>query len=156
MPMRLNLLAANDGLEQASTPDRPMILTPHPAEAARLLGSESAVIQNDRVAAAQKLARLSRSVVVLKGCGTVVAAADGRYGICPLGNPGMASGGTGDVLTGVIAAMLAQGLDAWTAARVGAVAHAAAGDRAAVEIGEIGLTASDIVHYLPSVLNPDS
>jgi len=130
------------------------VLTPHPAEAGRLLGLSAAEVQQDRVSAAQALADKSGAVVVLKGCGTVVSEPDGRYAICPLGNPGMASAGTGDVLSGVIGAMLAQGLDAWAAATVGVVAHAAAGDRAASEIGERGLIASDLIERLPAVLNP--
>jgi NAD(P)H-hydrate repair Nnr-like enzyme with NAD(P)H-hydrate dehydratase domain len=95
------------------------------------------------------------AVVVLKGCGTVVADPAGRYAICPLGNPGMATAGTGDVLTGVIGALLAQGLDCWDAACAGVVAHARAGDLAAAAIGERGLLASDITRQLPAVLNPE-
>lgn len=130
------------------------ILTPHPAEAGRLLDCPAREVQNDRVAAAQSLAQRFDATVVLKGCGTVVAGPDGRYGICPLGNPGMASAGTGDVLAGVIGALIAQHLDLWTAAAAGVVAHAAAGDLAAAEIGERGLIASDITARLPRVLNP--
>jgi len=92
--------------------------------------------------------------VVLKGCGTVVADASGRYAICPLGNPGMATAGTGDVLAGVIGALVAQGLDLWQASVCGVVAHAAAGDLAAASIGERGMIASDIIEHLPGVLNP--
>ena len=94
------------------------------------------------------------AVVVLKGCGTVVAHPEGDYAICPLGNPGMATAGSGDVLTGVIGGLLAQGLSPWDAARAGVVAHAAAGDRAADRMGRRGLLATDIIGYLPSVLNP--
>ena len=152
----LNLVAADSGLEQLNSNNREMVITPHPAEAARLLGSDSQTIQSDRIGAAQELARRANCVTVLKGCGSVIAHPNGEYAICPLGNPGMASGGTGDVLTGVIGALLAQGLDAWAAAKVGVVAHAAAGDRAAIEIGERGLIASDLICKLPQVLNPDS
>jgi NAD(P)H-hydrate epimerase len=131
------------------------ILTPHPAEAARLLKSSAREIQSDRVGAALSLARLYRAVVVLKGCGTVVAAPDGRYAICPFGNPGMATAGTGDVLAGVIGAMVAQGIgDLWRAAMGGVLAHALAGDLAAAEQGERGMLASDITDRLPRVLNP--
>lgn len=150
----LNLIAADRSMGDYQDPGRPTVITPHPAEAGRLLGSGSGEVQADRVAAAQELARICGAVAVLKGCGTVVADRDGRYAICPLGNPGMASAGTGDVLAGVIAAMLAQGLEAWPAAVVGVVAHAAAGDRAATDIGERGLIASDIISRLPRVLNP--
>jgi NAD(P)H-hydrate epimerase len=119
-------------------------------------------VQGDRVTAAQELAQRFDAVVVLKGCGTVVAAADGRYAICPLGNPGMATAGSGDVLSGVIGGLLAQGLaqgsarglDCWDAATTGVVAHAWAGDLAAAAIGERGLLASDITRHLPAVLNP--
>ena len=130
------------------------ILTPHPAEAGRLLGCSAGEIQADRVGAAQRLAARYQAVVVLKGCGTVVADADGRYAICPLGNPGMATAGSGDVLSGVIGAMLAQGLSPWQAAQAGVVAHAAAGDLAAEQHGQRGLLASDISAFLPLVLNP--
>jgi len=140
--------------DAADLPGGGWVLTPHPAEAGRLLGSTAAEIQQDRVAAAQNLARRYRAVAVLKGSGTVVADADGRYAICPLGNPGMATAGSGDVLSGVIGAMLAQGLTPWEAACAGVVAHARAGDLAADEIGERGLMASDITRQLPAVLNP--
>jgi NAD(P)H-hydrate epimerase len=151
----LNLLAQQlPSLEEAELPLGRWILTPHPAEAGRLLGCSAADVQRDRVTAAQSLARRFQAVVVLKGCGTVIADPAERYAICPLGNPGMATAGSGDVLSGVIGAMLAQGLDAWDAACAGVVAHAAAGDRAALGIGERGLLASDITRMLPAVLNP--
>jgi len=131
------------------------ILTPHPAEAARLLKSSAFDVQSDRVGAALKLAGLYCAVVVLKGCGSVVAAPDGRYAICPFGNPGMATAGTGDVLAGVIGAVIAQGDgDLWQAAMGGVLAHALAGDLAAAEQGERGMLASDITALLPAVLNP--
>ena len=131
------------------------ILTPHPAEAARLLKSTARQVQSDRVGAAQAIARNFQAFVVLKGCGTVVAAPDGRYAICPFGNPGMATAGTGDVLAGVIGAMVAQGIDdLWQAAMAGVLAHALAGDLAAAQGGERGLLASDITRCLPHVLNP--
>ena len=151
----LTLVAQKNALATIEIPDREAVITPHPAEAGRLLGVSTSDIQQDRVSAALELARRAGCVTVLKGCGTVVAAADGRYAICPLGNPGMASAGTGDVLAGVIGALLAQGLNAWTAARVGVVAHAAAGDAAATRLGERGLMATDIVQLLPLVLNPN-
>jgi NAD(P)H-hydrate epimerase len=130
------------------------ILTPHPAEAGRLLGIQASEVQQDRVTRAQELAQRYNAVVVLKGCGTVIAGQDGRYAICPLGNPGMASAGSGDVLAGVIAALLAQGLSLWEAAATGVVAHARAGDIAAGLLGERGMLASDITQQLPTVLNP--
>jgi hydroxyethylthiazole kinase-like uncharacterized protein yjeF len=150
----LNLLAAEGSLECLHGSGRGVIMTPHPAEAARLLQVKTGQVHCDRVGAAQELADRSGAIVVLKGCGTVVAEPGGRYSICPLGNPGMASAGTGDVLAGVIGAMLAQGLGTWEAATAGVVAHAAAGDRAASAVGERGLIASDIIRWLPAVLNP--
>jgi NAD(P)H-hydrate epimerase len=119
-----------------------------------LLGKSAREVQNDRVAVAKELARRFAAIVVLKGCGTVVAEHGGRYAICPLGNPGMASAGTGDVLAGVIGAFVAQGLDLWDAAIGGVVAHASAGDLAAAKTGERGMIASDIISQLPAVLNP--
>lgn len=142
----LNLLAELG----AQRPD--MVLTPHPAEAARLLACSCAEVQADRVGAAQRLARQFQAVVVLKGVGTVVATPDGQWSICPLGNPGMATAGSGDVLTGVIAALLAQGLCSADAARLGVVAHAAAGDLAAGD-GQRGTLALDICTALRAVVN---
>lgn len=151
----LNLLAGlQTELSGGERPGGPWILTPHPAEAGRLLRCSAADVQSDRVSAALELADRFASVVVLKGCGTVIADARGRYAICPLGNPGMATAGAGDVLSGVIGAMLAQGLDAWEAALAGVVAHAAAGDLAAGQGGQRGMIASDITAFLPAVLNP--
>jgi NAD(P)H-hydrate epimerase len=129
------------------------VLTPHPAEAARLAGCTTAEIQADRVGHALGMAQKFNAVVVLKGCGSVMAEPAGAYAICPLGNPGMATAGCGDVLTGVIAGLLGQGLSPWHAALVGVVAHAAAGDRVAERQGRVGLLASDITSCLPLVLN---
>jgi len=145
----LNLLAAR--ARQSAIRRDDWILTPHPAEAARLLGCEVADIQLDRVAAAKAIADRYGASVVLKGCGTVVAGPSGQYSICPLGNPGMATAGSGDVLTGVIAAMLCLGLASHDAARAGVVAHAWAGDLAAAEHGQIAMLASDITAQLGSV-----
>jgi len=149
----LNLLARLSQ-ESVDLPRNNWILTPHPAEAGRLLGSSSREIQSDRVGAAQRIAERYQAIVALKGCGTVIAEPQGRYAICPFGNPGMASAGTGDVLAGVIGAMVAQGLDLWHATLAGVLAHALAGDLAAVQSGERGMLASDITAHLPAVLNP--
>jgi NAD(P)H-hydrate epimerase len=127
------------------------ILTPHPGEAAQLLSTSTASIQQDRVTAAQEIARRFRACVVLKGCGTVVADADGRYAICENGNPGMATAGSGDVLTGVIVALLGQGLSVFEAACTGALAHAMAGDLAVRKTGEMALLAGDITKNLANV-----
>lgn len=124
------------------------ILTPHPGEAARLLGSTPAKIQRDRFAAARAIATRYGGVCVLKGSGTLIAtASDPVIALCDRGNPGMASGGTGDILTGVIAALRAQGLSPADAAHLGVWLHASAGD-AAARGGEIGLMASDLLPYL--------
>lgn len=154
----LNLLARHHplGARRSRLPRGNWILTPHPAEAGRLLACSTRDIQQDRVTAAQRIAEGYDAFVVLKGCGTVISRPDGFYAICPFGNPGMATAGTGDVLTGVIAAMLAQGLSAWESATLGVVAHALAGDLAALQMGERGMIASDIIARLPTVLNPQN
>jgi hydroxyethylthiazole kinase-like uncharacterized protein yjeF len=134
----LNLLARDPVSLPANS-----VLTPHPGEAARLLQCDTRTIATDRFAAVRELARRHQCVSVLKGAGTLVATPHGEVAICPWGNPGMASGGMGDVLTGVIAGLLAQGLDAYRAACIGVALHARAGDIAARE-GESGLLASDL------------
>ncbi len=130
------------------------ILTPHPGEAARLLGCGVADIQHDRFAAVREIAVRFGGVCVLKGSGTLIAH-DGEAGLwlCDRGNPGMASGGSGDVLTGVIAALRAQGLSPIAAARLGVWVHASAGDAAAAEAGEIGMLASDLLPFIRAGIN---
>ena len=128
------------------------VLTPHPGEAARLLDTDIASIQADRFTAARALAARYSTVVVLKGAGSLVADVDGRVALCPFGNPGMASAGMGDVLTGVIAGLMAQGLPAWDAARLGVLAHAISGDRAAGACPR-GLIASDLLVHLRAFVN---
>jgi NAD(P)H-hydrate epimerase len=142
----LNILAA----EPRPVPDA--VLTPHPGEAARLLGCDTATIQADRFAAVRALATRYSSVAVLKGAGSLVAAPDGRVAVCPWGNAGMASGGMGDVLTGVIASLRAQGLSAWDAACAGVALHARAGDIAAGDAPR-GLVASDLFAPLRQLVN---
>lgn len=143
----LNILAA-DPLMHAD-----WILTPHPGEAARLLGLSIEEIQADRFAAAHELVASFGGVCVLKGAGTLIASLyDGVVSVCDRGNPGMASGGMGDVLTGVIAGLRAQGLISPMAARLGVWVHAAAGDDAAAN-GESGMMASDLLPYLRHRLN---
>lgn len=141
----LNLLA----MEDCRRDD--WILTPHPGEAARLLGTSVAVVQQDRYAAAARLQQRYGGVCILKGAGTVVCSAEG-LAVCAAGNPGMGSGGVGDVLTGVIAALLAQGLGLQDAAQLGVCVHAEAGDRAA-EAGERGLIATDLMPWLRALVN---
>jgi NAD(P)H-hydrate epimerase len=127
------------------------VLTPHPGEAAKLLGSDSATVQKDRFAAVTELQARSRAVVVLKGAGSLVSDGD-SIGVCDLGNPGMATAGMGDVLTGIIAGLRAQGLDAASAARTGCWLHAAAGDAAAKD-GARSLLASDLFVPLRTLLD---
>ena len=128
------------------------VLTPHPGEAARLLVTTSAKIQNDRYGAVRDLAARYNAVVVLKGAGSLIADPDGHVAVCPWGNPGMASGGMGDVLTGVIAALMGQGLSAWDAARLGVAVHARAGDIAAGKQPR-GLIATDLLPALRQLVN---
>ena len=130
----------------------PAVLTPHPGEAGRLLGKSTADVQEDRFAAARQLAQRYGAVTVLKGSGSLIANPDGRLDVCSWGNPGMASGGMGDLLTGVIAALMAQGCSAWEAARIGVGLHARAGDVAARK-GERGLLASDLLDPLRALGN---
>lgn len=130
-------------LSQSLLQDENWILTPHPGEAARLLGCEVWAVEQDRMSAVQRLQRQYGGVVVLKGAGTLVASAVG-VAFCPAGNAGMASGGMGDVLTGIITGLLAQGLHLQAAAEVGVWIHAHAGDLAA-QHGERGLLASDLI-----------
>ena len=143
----LNLLVAEPRVFSA-----PTVLTPHPGEAARLLGVATAEVERDRFAAARELSRRHAAVVVLKGAGSLIADPDGRLDVCPWGNPGMASGGMGDLLTGIIAAFLAQGCSAWQAACLGVGLHARAGDHAA-RYGERGLLASDLLAPLRALVN---
>lgn len=146
----LNLLADMDQPEQGRM-GKQWILTPHPAEAARLLGTDTAEVQQDRVHAAKRLARQYHAHVVLKGSGTVITAPGGEYAICPYGNPGMATAGSGDVLTGIIAALLAQGLTCLEASQAGVLAHALAGDMALSRLGATALIAGDITNHLHKV-----
>jgi ADP-dependent NAD(P)H-hydrate dehydratase / NAD(P)H-hydrate epimerase len=128
------------------------ILTPHPGEASRLLGTDTGEIQRDRLAALEQLVTRYRGTVVLKGAGTLVGAPGRIPALCERGNPGMATPGMGDVLTGTIAGILAQCRDAWLAARVGVLVHAMAGD-AAARMGERGLIAGDVARELRNCVN---
>jgi NAD(P)H-hydrate epimerase len=138
----------------AEQPDRASlrVLTPHPGEAGRLLGMSVQEVQADRPAALSALQDTYGGTIVLKGAGTLVST-DGLPLLCTAGNPGMGSAGMGDVLTGVIAALIGQGLDPGIAAAVGVEVHARAGDCAA-ESGERGLIASDVLQALRAVMNP--
>ena len=145
----LNLLAAS-----AARLTPADVITPHPGEAARLLGTDIAGIQRDRFAAAQALCERIGATVVLKGAGSVVASAGMPPAVICAGNPGMAVGGMGDLLTGCIAALRAQGLAARDAAIAGALLHAVAGDAAARDDGERGLLPTDLLPRMRRLANP--
>jgi len=152
----LNLLS-QDISQESQGPYGKWILTPHPAEAGRLLGISTAEVQANREAAIRQLQLRFGGAVVLKGQGSLVCAGQGprlRVEQCQHGNPGMASGGMGDVLSGVCGALLAQGFDIATSARLAMCAHSKAADQAAAERGERGLLASDLFPYLRRLLNP--
>ena len=145
----LNLIAGTHAQLPVDT-----ILTPHPGEAARLLGIDARAVQVDRYAAAAALVKRFGAVVVLKGAGTIVAAPGQTPCVIDAGNPGMAVGGMGDLLTGVIAALRAQGLAAFDAARCGALLHAVAGDVATQDGGQRGLLPSDLLDRIRRLSNP--
>jgi NAD(P)H-hydrate epimerase len=129
------------------------ILTPHPGEMSRLTGMTKDAIEKNRMSAAKEFAKKNNVVLLLKGHHTVVASVEGKVYINKTGNPGMATAGSGDVLTGMIAAFLAQGLSAFDAAKWGAYLHGKAGDLAAKEVGKPALIASDIIDSIPRVLS---
>ncbi|MDF1536610.1 MAG: NAD(P)H-hydrate dehydratase [bacterium] len=146
----LNVLAGGIGLLKERSAGT--VLTPHPGEMARILGIDSREVQRDRIGSALKAASLSGAVVVLKGAGTVVAEPGGSYFINTTGNPGMATGGSGDVLTGMIGALLAMGHGPVESSIAAVHLHGAAGDHAAERVSEHALTASDIIESLGTVL----
>jgi hydroxyethylthiazole kinase-like uncharacterized protein yjeF len=127
-------------------------MTPHPGEMGRLLSKSAAEVQTDRIGTASGFARKYNVTLVLKGAATVVAVPDGRVFINSSGNPGMATGGTGDVLTGMIGGLLAQGLTAEQAACLGVYLHGLAGDLAATEKGEAALIAGDLLEKIPEAM----
>lgn len=143
----LNLLAS------AADRNEQRVLTPHPGEAARLLNCSTAEVQADRCAALQALRERYAGTIILKGCASLISSGDGVPWLCPAGNPGMATAGMGDVLTGIVAGIMAQGATPDTAAVVATVVHALAGDSAARR-GQRGLLASDLLHELRPWLNP--
>jgi len=147
----LNALAGRPALlAECKTP---LILTPHPGEMARL--EEQATpesVNADRIGTARRFAQQRGVILVLKGARTVVAHPNGQVAICPTGNPGMATAGTGDALTGVIVGLLAQGLNVWGAARAGTYFHGLAGDLAAASLGPAGMTAGDLIEQIPHAL----
>jgi len=130
----------------------PRILTPHPGEMARLLGISTPEVQARRLEVAREAAARCRAVVVLKGAQSLVAAPDGRISLNPTGNPALASGGTGDVLTGLIGGFLAQRMSAWDAARLGVYLHGLAADFFATRSGPRSLVAGDLIELFPEVM----
>ena len=132
----------------------PTLATPHPAEAARLLGCTTADVQADRVAAAGRLASMLNAQVVLKGAGSIVARIDGTFDVNASGNPALSTAGSGDVLAGILGALLAQGIDAAAAMRIGVCLHGAAADMLVARgVGPLGVTASEVIDAARSLLN---
>ena len=144
----LNVLVGRVDQLQRASPAPSVIITPHPGEAARLLGITAAEVQAGRAEAARKLAARSGAVVVLKGAGTLVCTPDGATHLNLTGNPGMATGGSGDVLAGLIAGLWAQGLAPLDAARLAVYLHGTAGDLASWQVGEASLVAEDLGRYV--------
>ncbi|GAB5099962.1 NAD(P)H-hydrate dehydratase [Caballeronia sp. HLA56] len=154
----LNLVSKDDALAAEvagrGAKGNPCVLTPHPLEAARLLQTDAKAVQADRIAAARRLAARYSAVIVLKGSGTVIASPDGRVAINPTGNAGLATGGTGDVLGGLIGALLAQKLPAYEAALAGVYFHGQAAEHLASEgTGPAGLTAGELAPAVRSLIN---
>lgn len=145
------LLALGD-LEEPRRSGQPLILTPHPGEMARILQCTIREVQENRVVAVREAARRWNATVVLKGHKTLIATNTGKLLINCTGNAGMATGGMGDVLSGIIGALLGQGMVPTDAAAIGVYLHGLAGDMAANDLGDMGITAGDIVDYLPKVL----
>ncbi len=145
----LNLLAISAEKRQNR------IITPHPGEAARLLGIKTSEIESDRLHAAQALAKRYGGVVVLKGAGTIIASEAGEMAFADVGNAGMASGGMGDVLSGIIASLMGQKLALFDAACAGCVAHGAAADAVAAQRGTRGMLATDLFDLLWQFVNPE-
>jgi NAD(P)H-hydrate epimerase len=146
----LNLIAAQPSV--LSTGKAPLVLTPHPGEMARLSGYSTAEIQSDRIGHARSFAERHRLHLVLKGAATIIARPDGTVFVNATGNPGMASGGMGDVLTGLIAGLITQGLEISAAARVGVYLHGAAADRLMLQKAPFGYLATEVMDTLPHAM----
>jgi NAD(P)H-hydrate epimerase len=146
----LNLLSEHRTILPRLSPQ--IVLTPHPAEFARLAGLETAAVQQDRRGIASRFAKVWNKVVVLKGAGTVIAAPDGRVTLNPIATPALASGGTGDVLAGLIAGLMGQKLPAFEAAVTGVHLHSLAGMDLEASLGQAGVLASDLLPQLPRVM----
>jgi hydroxyethylthiazole kinase-like uncharacterized protein yjeF len=132
--------------------NRPLILTPHPGEMARLIGSTVKEVQEDRIGISRKFSQTHHVYLVLKGHRTLIATPKGEVFINPTGNPGMASGGTGDVLTGMIGGLISQGFDILPSLQISVYLHGLAGDGVVREIGEKSLIATDIIEKIPALL----
>ena len=154
-PLVIDADALNLLVDLGERPPAGAILTPHPGEAGRLLRTDSAGVQADRLAALEQLLGLGAGVVVLKGAGTLIGAPGRTPALCERGNPGMAAPGMGDVLTGAIAGLLAQTRDALLSARAGVLIHALAGDELARLSGERGILALEVAEALPRWANPN-
>jgi len=148
-----------DGLNNIAKIDRwwemlnvPAIITPHPGELSRLAGIETAAIQRDRLAAARRCAAEWGLTIVLKGANTIIAAPDGRARLSPFANPGLASGGTGDVLAGAITGLIAQGVEPFEAASLGVYLHGLAAELVRRELGDAGMLAGDVAAALPRAI----
>lgn len=146
----LNAVAGHSALVRHAA--APIVMTPHPGELSRVLNRSIDSIQRDRVRAAVSTAKAWRAIVVLKGHRTVIADPSGRHRINATGNPGMATGGMGDVLSGAIASLIGQGASPFEAAVAGAHLHGLAGDLAAAAIGPVGLLARDLAEQLPRAI----
>ncbi|MFM7670791.1 MAG: NAD(P)H-hydrate dehydratase, partial [Betaproteobacteria bacterium] len=151
----LNLVAQEYGLQQRLARRRaPALLTPHPAEAARLMGSDTSQVQQNRLSVAAELAARFNACVILKGSGSVVAAPDGRLAINTTGNPALATAGSGDVLAGLCGALLAQQHTPWEAALAAVWLHGAAADQMVADgMGPVGVTAGELLPYVRNCLN---
>jgi NAD(P)H-hydrate epimerase len=146
----LNALSQNSG---ALPRDGDFVLTPHPKELSRLLGTTTNEIQEDRISAAQDAANKFNCTVVLKGNRTIIANQHQQVFVNPTGNAGMATAGAGDVLSGIIGGFLAQGMHPFEAATAGVYIHGAAGDMAAYELGNAGIIAGDIMSLIPLAIS---
>jgi len=152
----LTMLAGNDDLrwQLRERTAGATVLTPHPGEAATLLGCSTAEVQTDRLAGALKIAATYNAITVLKGCGSVIAVPDGRWYVNASGNPGMACAGMGDVLSGIIGGLTVQGMDLLDATLLGVYLHGAAADSLVADgVGPLGLTASEVALEARNLLN---
>jgi NAD(P)H-hydrate epimerase len=146
------LTALAGGLKSLPSMKRPLILTPHPGEMGRLVGLTSKQVLENRIDLSRDFSQSHRVYLVLKGYRTLIATPQGEVFINPTGNPGMASGGTGDVLTGMIGGLICQGIDPLPSLQMAVYLHGLAGDRVVLEKGEQSLVATDLIHQIPAVL----